>query len=261
MRCRRDCPAWRNRRLDCRNRRVVQRSCRNHRRHRRTPARAGCDLSSRLPPARQGRSARPGRMRLFSLGPLLQVTCSPEKAQCPHGAEVSCSAVNYLLLNRRLERNWDVRRVARTERSAMRGFLVVPDFAALHPGYALSFQPTLRRPLETARGPRLTSVLSFSRKRGAWSAAWRIHRTACVRCRTPRLAALHSGSRHRLSPVTQLRSALACPRDEPGPSASSSHRGRSAPRAGPEPPGCVAANHARGRRTSLPRILRDLPPE
>ena len=69
-----------------------------------------------------------------------------------------------------------------------------------------------------------------------------------------RLAALHVRLWHRPSAMPRLRSALACPRDEPG-------RQR-APRAGavvppgrvPKPPGCVAANHARGRRASRSRI-------
>ena len=42
-----------------------------------------------------------------------------------------------------------------------------------------------------------------------------------------------SGSRESPSAFTQLRAALACPGDQAGPSASTSHRGPSAPRAGP----------------------------
>jgi hypothetical protein len=137
-------------------------------------------------------------------------------------------------------------------------------------------QPTLRRPLVVARGLRLRFLSLTSSWRISGKPDMRVrgaerreaHRSshACEARRASCGDALASrrstcGSHHHPEAMSQLRPALACPRDEPGPSASSSHRGRSAPRAVAEAArvrGCEPRARAPRQRIA---VARNLPPE
>ena len=100
------------------------------------------------------------------------------------------------------------------------------------------------------RAGRASSPSSRFREREGRGAPLGASSSRCVRCRTPRLAALHSGSGECLSAFAQLRFRACVSRDEPGRQRAPRTRAVVPKERFPKPPGCELARLARGRRAS-----------